>query len=240
MNAKLRLHLSGADGNLSPLGSGRSVVWLARLFRVQEVVRSNRTAPTILFMKKSLGAKTLVFPTPVFVVGTYDPEGRPNVMVASWGGLCCSVPPCVAVSLRKVTYSHASILHQRAFTLSIPSQDQIQKVDFLGMVSGRTEDKFKRAKLTPVKGDHVNAPYVREFPLALECRVIHVIEIGLHTQFVGEILDVKAEENILRPDGLIEIEQAKPVLFEPDTHRYFGTGACLGNAFALGQEIMRE
>ena len=28
-------------------GSGRSVAWLARLFRVQEVVSSNLTAPTI-------------------------------------------------------------------------------------------------------------------------------------------------------------------------------------------------
>jgi hypothetical protein len=29
------------------IGSGRSVAWLARLFRVQEVVSSNLTAPTI-------------------------------------------------------------------------------------------------------------------------------------------------------------------------------------------------
>src|SRR5208283_3526259 len=52
-------------------------------------------------MKASLGAKTLVYPTPVFVVGTYDKDGKPNVMTASWGGICYSQPPCVAVSLRK-------------------------------------------------------------------------------------------------------------------------------------------
>jgi flavin reductase (DIM6/NTAB) family NADH-FMN oxidoreductase RutF len=39
-------------------------------------------------MKKSLGAKTLVYPAPVFVVGTYDAQGKPNVMTASWGGAC--------------------------------------------------------------------------------------------------------------------------------------------------------
>ena len=33
------------------LGSGRSVAWLARLFRVQEVVSSNLTAPTILLQQ---------------------------------------------------------------------------------------------------------------------------------------------------------------------------------------------
>ena len=57
-------------------------------------------------MKKSFGARTLVFPTPVWVVGTYDPAGKPNVMTAAWGGICCSSPPCVAVSLRKATYTY--------------------------------------------------------------------------------------------------------------------------------------
>ena len=38
-------------------------------------------------MKKSLGAKTLVYPTPVLVVCTYDHEGNPNAMTAAWGGI---------------------------------------------------------------------------------------------------------------------------------------------------------
>lgn len=38
----------------------------------------------------------------------------------------------------------------------------------------------------------VDAPYVGEFPLILECRLIHSLEIGLHTQFIGEIIDIKA------------------------------------------------
>jgi len=48
-------------------------------------------------MKKSIGPKTLVYPTPVFAIGTYDKAGKPNVMTAAWGGICCSTPPCVAV-----------------------------------------------------------------------------------------------------------------------------------------------
>ena len=81
-------------------------------------------------MKNSLGAKTLVYPTPVFVVGTYDKEGKPNVMTASWGGICCSQPPCVAVSLRKATYTHGNILARKAFTISIPSESHVQQADY--------------------------------------------------------------------------------------------------------------
>lgn len=43
-------------------------------------------------MKKSLGASTLLFPTPVLLVGTYDANETPNLMTAAWGGICCSKP----------------------------------------------------------------------------------------------------------------------------------------------------
>ena len=152
-------------------------------------------------MKKSLGAKTLVYPTPVFVVGTYDKAGKPNAMTAAWGGICCSQPPCVAVSLRKATATHGNIMARRAFTISIPSERHVKQADYLGLVSGRSVDKFAAAKLTPVKSDLVDAPYVKEFPLVLECRLAHTFELGLHTQFVGEILDVKAEEAVLGRRG---------------------------------------
>ena len=80
-------------------------------------------------MKKSLGARTLVYPAPVFVVGTYDPNGKPNVMTASCGGICCSRPPCVAVSLRKATCTHGNLVARKAFTLSIPSEAHVRAVD---------------------------------------------------------------------------------------------------------------
>jgi flavin reductase (DIM6/NTAB) family NADH-FMN oxidoreductase RutF len=186
-------------------------------------------------MKKSLGAKTLVYPTPVFVVGTYDTAGKPNVMTASWAGICCSQPPCVAVSLRKATYTHGNILARKAFTISIPSEGHVQQADFFGLVSGRNVDKLAATKLTPVRSDLVDAPYVKEFPLILECRLAHVIELGLHTQFVGEVLDVKAEDSVMAKGGLVDITRVKPLVFAPDTQGYYGIGTFVGPAFSIGR-----
>ncbi len=182
-------------------------------------------------MKKSLGAKTLAYPTPVFAVGSYDKDGRPNVMTASWGGICCSQPPCIAVSLRKATYTYANILLHQAFTLSIPSADQLRLADYFGMVSGSTTDKFAAAKLTPVRSELVDAPYVGEFPFVLECRLRHTLELGLHTQFIGEILDIKAEPAILNASGLVDIAKLKPLVFTPDSQAYYGVGPRLAKAF---------
>ncbi len=186
-------------------------------------------------MKKSLGARTLVYPTPVFVIGTYDPQDKPNVMTASWGGICCSRPPCVAVSLRKATYTYGNIVDRRAFTISIPSETHVRAVDHIGLVSGRDEDKFATAKLTPVRSALVDAPYVAEFPMVLECRLVQTHELGLHTQFVGEVLDVKVDESVLAGEATADIEKVKPLVFAPDSQAYYGIGAFVAKAFSVGE-----
>jgi flavin reductase (DIM6/NTAB) family NADH-FMN oxidoreductase RutF len=95
-------------------------------------------------MKRSIGAKTVLYPTPVLIVGTFDAEGKPNMMAAAWGGICCSRPPCVAVSLRKATYTYGNIVAREAFTLSIPSEAYVKEADYVGLVSGRNEDSSGR------------------------------------------------------------------------------------------------
>lgn len=189
-------------------------------------------------MKKSLGAKTLAYPTPVWLVGTYDKEGTPNIMTVAWGGICCSKPPCVNISLRKATYTYASITDKQAFTVNIPSEDYIKEADYCGIVSGKDVNKFAVAGLTPVRSEQVEAPYVAECPLILECKVLHAIEIGLHTQFVGEIVDVKVDDWVAGESDVPTIEKVKPLIFAPEMRNYYGVGKYLGKAFSIGKEIL--
>ena len=189
--------------------------------------------------KKSLGAKVLFYPTPVMVVGTYDREGRPNVMTAAWGGVCCSSPPSVAVSLRKATYSYAGLYERKAFTISLPSEANMKEADYFGMVSGKDEDKFKATGLTPVRSQAVDAPYVGEFPFVIECRLTHTVEIGLHTQFIGEVVDVKADPSVFSENGTApDIEKLRPLIFVPESRLYYGVGALLGKAFSEGAPLV--
>ena len=188
-------------------------------------------------MKKSLGPKTIVYPAPVFVVGTYDRDDRPNAMTAAWAGICCSSPPCIGVSLRKATYTFGNILDRKAFTVNIPSRSYAKEADYFGMVSGREVDKFSMTGLTPVKSELIDAPYVREFPFFLECRLFRTIEIGLHTQFIGEIVDVKADASVVGEDGFADMEKVRPLLYAPDSQAYYNTGGYVGKAFSLGKEV---
>jgi len=189
-------------------------------------------------MKKSIGAKSVVYPTPVFVVGTYDSEEKPNVMTAAWGGICCSAPPCVSISLREATYTYRNILERKAFTISIPSEKYVKEADYFGMASGKDVDKFSATGLTPVKSEVVDAPYVNEFPFVLECKLLRSVEIGGHTQFIGEIKDIKVDEDIIKDDGPL-IEKIKPLILSIDNMSYYGVGKYVAKAFSIGREIKK-
>lgn len=188
-------------------------------------------------MKKSFGAKTLAYPTPVWCIGSYDSEGKPNIMTVAWGGICCSSPPCTTISLRKATYTFGNIMERGAYTINVPSEKFVREADFFGMVSGRTTNKFARSGLTPVRSERVDAPYVKEFPMILECRLVHTHEIGLHTQFIGEILDVKADEEFLNEKGLPDLAKIRPLVYSPETRFYYGVGAPLGEGFSIGKTM---
>ena len=186
-------------------------------------------------MKKSLGAQTMVPTTPVWVVGTFNKDGKPNVMTAAWGGVCCSKPPCIYVSLRKATNTYGNIVERKAFTVSIPSENYVKEADYFGIASGKN-DKFAATGLTAVKSEVVDAPYVEEFPLNLECKVIQIVEIGLHTEFIGEVMDVKADASVLDERGLPDIEKVKPIIWSIAGMSYHKVGGPVGQAFSIGKE----
>ena len=188
-------------------------------------------------MKKSVGAKTILYPTPSVVVGTYDKDGKANVMTAAWAGICCSDPPCVGVSLRKATYTYGNIIERKAFTVSVASEKYVKEVDYFGISTGRKVDKFAKSGLTPAKSLVVDAPYVEEFPFALECTLLHTVEIGLHTQFIGLIVDIKADESVLNDEGVPDAEKVRPLVFTPNVRKYYALGRELGNGFSIGKQL---
>ncbi len=187
-------------------------------------------------MKKSLGAKTILFPTPVLIICSYDDQGIPNAMNVAWGGIACSEPPAVTISVRDHRKTYENIMLKKAFTVNIPSEKHIKEADYFGLVSGKTENKFKTTGLTPVKSDLVDAPYIKEFPFIMECTLKESHKIGIHTQFIGEIKDVKVDEELLNPKGFPDITKIKPFMFDPGTSSYYSTGKFLAQAFSIGKK----
>lgn len=73
--------------------------------------------------------------------------------------------------------------------------------------------------------------------MIIECKLIHHHEFGLHTQFVGEIVDVKADTNAIAEDGKADIEKIQPFLFSVTNRTYYGIGQFIGKAFKIGKDL---
>ncbi len=190
-------------------------------------------------MKKSLGAKTIGYPLPAYLVGTYDQNNVPNIMTAAWSGICCSSPPCIYVSVTRARYTYNNLKHSKAFSINIPDKSHIKVVDYAGIYSGKDQNKFEALGLNAVRSDIVNAPYIEEFSVILECEVIKEIEIGSHVQFIGEIKDIKADVDVLNTsENLTDIEKIQPIFYTPE-REYYGIGKKLGRAFSIGKDLKR-
>ncbi len=186
-------------------------------------------------MKKSLGPSETTFTNPAWVVGSYGADGNPNIMLAALGGVCCLTPPCVYVGLRQATYTYDNIVQRRAYTVGMPSAAHVAEADYVGLASGRDVDKFAVTGLTPMRSELVDAPYAAEFPLTLECELIHTIDLGLHTQFIGEVKDVKVDEAILDENGGIDFARVEPFICCGGS--YCLIGKSIGKTFSVGKDL---
>jgi len=189
---------------------------------------------------KSLGPSTAAFPTPTWVVATYDKNGRANAMTAAWGGVANSTPASIFVAIRPDRYTYENLLTKREFTICIPSEEYVREADYFGLESGRETNKIEASGLTAVKAEKVNAPYIAEFPMHLECKLADRMNLGSHFVIIGQIVDVKAREEILDHKDSIEIQKLKPIIYSPTDRNYYGVGEEIGTAFSIGKEFKKK
>ena len=108
------------------------------------------------------------------------------------------------------------------------------EVDYLGIESGYDGDKLVKINYHHRKAEKVNAPIIDEFKVSLECKVMHIAEVGSHTQITGEIANVQAEEDVLDDKRKIVFEKLNPLVYDDITHSYFKTGEFISKVFKAG------
>ncbi|NPV52136.1 MAG: flavin reductase family protein [Firmicutes bacterium] len=151
---------------------------------------------------------TLLYPVPAVLVSSKGTEGPPNVLTVAWTGTVCSEPPMLSISVRPERYSHTLITQSGEFVVNLPSKRLIRAVDLCGVKSGKDMDKFAAAGLTPVPASVVEAPIIEECPINIECRLRQTISLGSHDMFVGEIVAIHVDENLVDKKGHLDLAKA--------------------------------
>lgn len=179
-------------------------------------------------MKKIIKKATCLFPTPVVMVSCGGAGDAPNIITIAWTGIVCSEPPVASISIRPGRHSHGLVKKSGEFVVNIPREEQLRALDYCGVASGRDVDKFRELGLTPVTGSEVAAPLIRECPVNLECRVIDVKSLGTHDLFLGEIVAVHMDEEVMNDKGIIDIARLRPIAYCPQASQYWGLREAIG------------
>ena len=182
-------------------------------------------------MRKNFGNKPWSYPQPVFILAAYDENGVPNAMNVAWGGIHYDDQIAMCISANHKTT--ANILASKAFTVSMATVDTLVACDYVGVESGnKTADKFEKAGFTAEKSEFVNAPLIKQLPMALECKLISY-DPEMCT-LIGEIVNVSADESVLDENGKIDPTQLRPITFDPVHNAYLEIGSKVGKAFRDG------
>lgn len=184
-------------------------------------------------MRKNFGAKAMMYPMPVLIIGSYDKDGKPDAMNAAWGGISEETEISICVSDDHKTTEN--ILSRGAFTVSMATAQTVVEADYVGIVSGNDEpDKIEKAGWHAVKSESVDAPLFKELPMALECKLKSYDE--KNCRLVGEIINVCADESILT-DGKIDLSKFRPITYDSANHTYVTLGEVVGKAFSDGKRL---
>ena len=184
-------------------------------------------------MRKNFGAKPILYPQPVFIIGSYDEAGVPDAMNAAWGGISEANELSLCLSAEHKTVKN--ILARKAFTVSMATADTVVPCDYVGIDSGnKVPDKLEKAGLHTVKSEFVDAPLIVELPMAVECRLISYDPETC--RMVGEIVNVCADERVLTGDS-IDPAKLRPITYDGMNHAYYVLGEKVGNAFSDGAQL---
>lgn len=178
----------------------------------------------------------MMYPAPAVVASAFDEEGNADCCTLAFATMCSHRPPAVMIAINSTLKRKTlkSILHSREFTVGFPSCEHIAETDYIGIASGYDTDKLEDVSFTYTKAEKVNAPVIDQFRASLECRVIHIAEVGSHTQITGEIVNVQADEDILDDKNRIILEKLDPLAYDELTHAYYEMGDKLDDAFKVG------
>ncbi len=170
---------------------------------------------------------TMIYPLPAVMVSCGERREEYNIATVAWTGTLCTEPPMCYISLRKTRYSHEIISRTKQFVINLTTESLCRKTDWCGVKSGRDFDKFEESGLTPISAPHVQAPYIEESPLSIECQVVEIKELGSHDMFIAKVVGVLADDKYINKEtGLFDLEAASLISYSHG--KYYSLGKQIG------------
>jgi flavin reductase (DIM6/NTAB) family NADH-FMN oxidoreductase RutF len=161
--------------------------------------------------------KALVAPRPIGWVSTVDGDGAVNLAPYSFFNAVCDVPPMVMFSSAGMKDSAAFAHATREFVWNLPTYALREAMNATSAGLPRGTSEFAHAGLELAPSRLVAPPRVAASPCAMECRVVHTLELhdvdGAPTDrhvIVGQVVGIHLDEDYV-VDGQVDTAALEPI-----------------------------
>jgi len=152
------------------------------------------------------------FPMQAALVTCNDEKDKTNVITIAWHTTISKKPPLYGISIAPSRYSHDLIKKSKEFVINFAPYSLVEKVNFCGTHTGKKTDKIDETKLTLTPGGKIKTPLVEECFAHFECKLYDTLTLGDHTFFIGEVVNILADENAF-VNGLLDNKKIKPTYY---------------------------
>jgi flavin reductase (DIM6/NTAB) family NADH-FMN oxidoreductase RutF len=211
------------------------------MFRKKKIEKKEIPLPRKASVNKCGG----FIPQTVFIIGSFNPDGSPNLSVATSVSYAYGPPESLVVSLFGHSRTRENINRTGAFTANICTADMGRLADYMGSVSGLHQEKSGVA-FTYENSAFIDAPMLKESPYAMECRVTHAHLVGETAILVAEIVKHMVDLKLGRPyDDSDEawfswLNESDARLINPLLYswKYYALGEKIGKLGELAKDLL--
>jgi len=156
---------------------------------------------------------------PVFIVGTFNPDGTPDFAPITWVSKTCEKgDDClIVISMYGSKQTKLNAMRTRCLTLNLASTDMLPLVDYFGSTSGK---KGAKAAL-PYEWEKAgagDAPTLNQSRWVCECQIAQTVSTGESDTFFCKILNVQMDESVPVQDFGVDLTLLDPVVYSGDYH----------------------
>lgn len=158
-----------------------------------------------------------VGPRPIAFASTIDKNGRVNLSPFSYFNVFSSTPPVLVFSPSRsgrdnsTKHTYDNVVEVPEVVINIVNYPMVQQMSLSSAAWDKGVNEFQKAGFTELKSTLVKPPRVKEAPVAFECVVDNVIELGKKggagNLVISHVKFAHIQEKYLDADGFIEQEK---------------------------------
>ncbi len=158
---------------------------------MRTILPADRDTQQLYFLLNSL-----VVPRPIAWVSTLGADGTANLAPHSYFTVAASAPPAVSFTSIGDKDTVANVRATGEFVVNVAGHELVERMNVTSANAPADVDEFELAGLTKAPSDVVAAPRVAEAPVAIECRLVEVVEVGNGRVVIGECVAFHVAERL--------------------------------------------